>query len=400
MMKKNRFYIITAFILVASFLICIANNELAYAAIKKGDTLGGLKKQRDALIAEQKKQNAQKARTKAEIEASKTKKLQAENELFQTKEDIQKLEENIAATNVQITSEKEKTNDLLRLYQQLQSENVYLSYITGASSMTDLIMRMDAINQFADYNERELNKLEMLQESNNSLNKELEKYQTKLDSQIKSYADSIVVLNDNLEELEEGEVTIAQEIKELIKYYESIPCRDDQDLIECVEIANNTGWLKPVTKGRITSGFGGRNRPTPTASSNHKGIDIGVSEGTPVYPTAAGQVAAIVRKSSCGGNMLYIWTNVNGKPYTYVYMHLKSIEVSVGEKVAVTDIVAYSGGRFYGYDRCTTGPHLHYGLSEGHHFGAPGDLALSKFNAYVIEPPGYPKVGGYFSGRS
>ncbi len=400
-MKKK----ITLFITFITLFSFVFSLSFVKAAIKEGDTLKKLRGQLSSLQAKKASQDAAKKKTKSEIEASKRNMENAKNEVFKARAEVEDIKVEIANTDKEIEQVKDESKDLIRLYQELQSENVYASYITGASSMTELIMRYDAISQIAEYNEKELNKLELLTDSNEKLQKELVKYQEDLAKKITNYENSIDELGDTLAELEEGAVTIQEEInsmKELIKYYEDFGCKEDEDLIACVNaITNNKEWLKPVYSAKITSVVGYRNRPTASASSNHKGIDMAVPEGTPVYPTANGQVGAIVRKSSCGGNMLYIWTIVQGKKYTYVFMHLKDIQVKVGQEVKVTDVVAHSGGgkSTMSYDRCTTGAHLHYGLAEGHFFGAVGDLALSKFNAYIINPPGYPNKGGRFSGR-
>ena len=170
-------------------------------------------------------------------------------------------------------------------------------------------------------------------------------------------------------------------------------------------------WLKPVTKGRITSLYGKRNSPTAAASSYHKGIDIGVAEGTKVYPTANGVVAAIIYPNSpsnrCGGKKLYIWTVVQGKKYTYVYMHLMEIKVEVGQEVNTGQVVALSGGgpkanltNKYS-DNCTTGAHLHYGVAEGGWWGYDNKTyKLSYFNSHTINPPGFPGLYQWFYSRT
>ena len=196
-------------------------------------------------------------------------------------------------------------------------------------------------------------------------------------------------------------------MKALIKRYEDMGCKDNQTLTACVNVSNNEGWLRPISKGKITSLYGKRTSPTAGASSYHRGIDIGVAEGTAVYPTANGVVGAIVEKSSCGGNMLYIWATVKDKPYTYVFMHLKSFApgLKVGDKVVVNQVVAYSGGgkstaaRHGGYDRCTTGAHLHYGVASGGFYGSSKATPLSNFNAHTFAPPGYPGLYQWFYSR-
>lgn len=38
-------------------------------------------------------------------------------------------------------------------FQLMQGENVYMEFISDSSSMTELVMRSDAVNQIADYNQ-------------------------------------------------------------------------------------------------------------------------------------------------------------------------------------------------------------------------------------------------------
>jgi len=377
----------------------------AKTSIKSGDTLASLKQELKNLEAKKAEQNNKKQQTQSQINANKKNMQTAENELENTKSEIASLTEQIEYTNEEIEKLKSETQSLMVLYQKLENENIYVSYITGASTMTELIMRMDAINQLTEYNEKKLKELELLISSNEKMNKELGEYQVVLDKKIVAYEASIEQLGDALSEIELGAVSIQEEIdsmKELIKYYQNIGCSETQELTACVSIANNSGWVKPVSKGRINSLYGYRSKPTANASSFHRGIDIGVSEGTKVYSTAAGTVGTIFRRKSCGGNMVYVWVYVNGKPYTIVFMHLLEIKVNVGDKVTTNTVIGLSGGgstasRNGGYDTCTTGAHLHYGVASGGFYGK--DVSLGKFNSNTMNPPGYPGLYQWFYTR-
>lgn len=397
MIKKLYLYSLR-FLLIG--VVIFAQLCMPVSAASKNKTFGDLKNELSTLKAKKAKQENDKKQTQNEINANKNNIIKTHAELERTKEEIAALEKRVEDTNVEIEKTKELTEKILILYQELQSENIYASYITGASSMTELVTRMDAINFLTDYNERKMQELEQLVESNKKMNKEIENYQVKLDQKIIAYENANDKLADDLKELEHGALTIQQQIdvtQDQVNYYKNIGCKDSQTLIECDNLTlNNTGWLRPISKGRITSLYGYRTSPTAGASSNHKGIDIGVAEGTKVYGTAAGKVAGIVRKSSCGGNMVYIQTVVNGKPYTYVFMHLLEIWVNVGDNVTTNTVVGLSGGgstgtKRGGYDRCTTGAHLHYGLATGYH--------VSNFNSYTINPPGYPGLYQWFYTR-
>ena len=409
MSKKS---LINYLIILLLFLVLFTTRAYATTVIGKDETLGSLKESLKALQKKEQDNKNKKTKTQSEINANKTKIKNAENELMKTQLEIGTIEEQIEHTNGEIQKLKNETENLLVLYQKLENENIYVTYATGASSMTELIMRIDAINQLTDYNEQQLNNLEMLIKNNEKLNVKLDGYKEKLDSNIIAYENSIEELGDELAELEEGAVTIQDEIQNmqaLIKRYQNMGCKDDQLLTDCVKISDNSGWLKPVSKGKITSLYGYRSSPTANASSYHKGVDIGVSEGTSVYPTANGEVAAIVYPTTnatrCGGKKLYIWTYVNGKKYTYVYMHLMEIKVNVGDKVTTDMVVALSGGGPKANltnklsDNCTTGPHLHYGLASGGWYGYSKDTPLSSFNSHTMNPPGYPGLYQWFYSR-
>lgn len=403
----NILRIVFLFIFVSYYSLEYVN---AATQMKGNETLGDLRQTLKDLKAKQAAQNNKKAQTKNQIEANKRSKSNAEDELMNAKNKVEETEIKIDKTKEEIEKLKENITTLMQFYQKMENENVYISYLTGATSVTELVMRMEAINKLTEDNKQKLDEMESLIKNNEKMAKELVVYQGKLDKKIVELEAINETLGEQLIELEEGAVTIKDEIKNmeaLIKYYEGFGCKDNQLLTVCINSSDNSKWLKPVTKGRITSLYGKRNAPTAGASSYHKGIDIGVSENTPVYPTANGVVGAIVEKSSCGGNMLYIWVTVNGKQYTTVFMHLKSFApgIKVGSKVSTTQIVAYSGGgastasKYGGYDRCTTGAHLHYGLASGGWYGSSKSTPLSSFNSHTMNPPGYPGIYQWFYSR-
>jgi murein DD-endopeptidase MepM/ murein hydrolase activator NlpD len=85
----------------------------------------------------------------------------------------------------------------------------------------------------------------------------------------------------------------------------------------------------------------------------HKGLDIAVDSGTPVYSVSSGKV---VHSSWDGlyGNMIKIDT---GGREVFLYGHLKTLNVSVGDKVKVGKLIGRSGSTGF-----SSGPHLHLGL--------------------------------------
>lgn len=115
------------------------------------------------------------------------------------------------------------------------------------------------------------------------------------------------------------------------------------------------GFRWPLNvEGTLTSYFGGRNAPTEGASSNHKGIDIAVPVGTPVFAAASGSVATSSYQAAAGN---YIMIYHGDSTYT-VYMHCSQLLAEAGDSVSQGDVIAYSGST-----GVSTGPHLHFGIS-------------------------------------
>lgn len=110
-------------------------------------------------------------------------------------------------------------------------------------------------------------------------------------------------------------------------------------------------YIKPISGGRQSSGFGRRNAPTKGASSYHKGVDWATPTGTNVYASCGGTVV----KAGWGrgyGYVIYI-DHEDGRQTRYG--HLSKVLVSVGQQVKQGDRIALSGNT-----GVSTGPHLHF----------------------------------------
>lgn len=118
---------------------------------------------------------------------------------------------------------------------------------------------------------------------------------------------------------------------------------------------NHGGLRWPLrVPGRISSEFGSRTSPTAGASTNHQGIDIAVSAGTPIVAAGDGTVVTAAYSASAGN---YIMLYHGNSLYT-VYMHASKLAVSEGAQVKQGDVIAYVGST-----GISTGAHLHFGVS-------------------------------------
>jgi len=373
---------------------------------KAAETLADLKDELKALQNEKKANENKKKNTQAEINSKSAAVKKANDDIVQAENDIEASKIKITESEEEIEKISAETEELLRFMQVMNNENSYLEYVTGSSTMTEMIMRLQAIDQITTYNRESLDNLKILIEENKQLQVDLAAKQVELENKIVEYESSINSLGQDLSELAEISEDINDQIKNqkaLIKSYEDMGCKDNQKLSSCVNIAKNAGWLKPLTKGRVTSLWGYRIHPTKGYYKFHNGIDLGIGEGTKIYSAASGTVAAVTYKSSCGGNKVYVHSYVNGKAYTHYYFHLLKVNVKVGDKVSTDTIIGTVGGgkSTKSYDKCTTGAHLHFGIAKGFYLGggSEGYSSYSKFTSNSINPPGFPGKGVWFYSR-
>ena len=111
-----------------------------------------------------------------------------------------------------------------------------------------------------------------------------------------------------------------------------------------------TGSFRWPTSGRISSYFGGRKSPGGIGSTNHKGIDIAVPRGTPIYAADGGTVTYSGWMSGYG----YLVQIDHGNGYVTRYGHNSSLTVSVGQHVYKGQQVARAGSTGN-----STGNHCH-----------------------------------------
>lgn len=102
---------------------------------------------------------------------------------------------------------------------------------------------------------------------------------------------------------------------------------------------------------RETSGFGYRSDPFNRRTAFHEGTDLAARTGAPILSTAPGKIVYAGIKGSYGRTVEID----HGSGFRTRYGHMNSINVKVGQEVAIGQKVGTMGstGR-------STGPHLHY----------------------------------------
>ncbi len=379
-------------------------------------TLGQMRSELKKLQSQKAEADSKKNLTDSQISALTDEINTITSNISQTKNDIKSTEDDIIKNQNEIEAKEEETNELLKFLQVSSGENVYLEYIFEADSYTDFIYRYSVVSQLTEHNNELMQELSVLVDNLETKKKELAGKQSKLESESNDLNSKMAVLKVNLQNYKEEGTTLEEDINDMkkkIKEYDDLGCRDNEDVTSCIArinsskgsgggttVINATGWSYPLTWGCVTSeyvGYGNRTDWSGSVSGHH-GIDLDcVSEGTKVYAAATGVVARIVRYSSCGGNMVWVYHNINGVPYTTVYMHLLSISAYENQIVTPSTVIgAVGGGSTASYDNCTGGSHLHFGMAYGHN--------AYNFNANSLNPRNiinfpalYYNGGGYFS---
>lgn len=349
-----------------------------------------------------KKAQNNKKLTQSEINKLNSEITAVNNNITKTKGEIVQAEKDIVESEKSIEGKKEESNEFLKFLQISSGENAYLEYLFDAEDYTDFIYRYAIITQMSERNNNLIDELETLISDLENKKIDLSSKQKKLETQLKEFNSKLNTLRANLNKSTQEGASVQEEIedmKENINYYKGLGCGLKDDLDSCVKIALAKTWRFPLASGCVTSEYTGpEDRTDWVGGGQHHAIDLGCNpEGTNVYAAANGTVAATGRYN-CGGNYVYINHNMNGKQYTTVYMHLLSINVYKGQQVTSDTVIGRVGGYstsddYGGYDTCTSGAHLHFGIATGYH-----DTSWS-FNSYSINPRNiytFPYGWGYF----
>lgn len=119
-------------------------------------------------------------------------------------------------------------------------------------------------------------------------------------------------------------------------------------------------WPVP-SSSPISSGFGYRNAPCGSCSSDHQGVDFTPGTGYPVQAIAQGVVREIGNPSGELGVFAIVDHVIDGELVSSVYGHMKigSLTVRVGDEVTTGEQLGLVGNTGQ-----STGAHLHFGILD------------------------------------
>lgn len=248
----------------------------------------------------------------------------------------------------------------------------YWSVLFKADSFSDLLGRLDIINEIMDADQQVIDTLKALQAEIEAKKAELET--SKAESEAAKA--ELLVKKSELDKQRQEAIALVNEIQSNENAYAStLKALDNEEERIQAEIvkkskelaaqqaaqgkspqSNPGGYIWPVDSRYITSTVGGRSSPGGVGSTNHKGTDIGrVGYTSPIYASKAGTVIVSQYSSSYGHYVVIS----HGSGNTTLYGHMSSRKVSVGQYVNQGDVIGITGSTGN-----STGPHLHFEITE------------------------------------
>lgn len=415
-MKKRKIGVfVLAFLMTISFGLPTPANAASSSEIRK--QINVLKEEKEAIQEKIEEVQAQYEENENEIANIIAKKNVIDQEVQLLYEQIRNINEQISSFNVLIADKQDELDNAEANYAQLSEANKsrirtmeeegevsYWEVIFKANSFTDLLDRLNMVEEIASADRRHLQELsdaaenvELAQAALETEKEDLEETKLELDATEleldakREEADALI--QELLEKADDLEALEAEFEAQEQAFLEEIAAKEiEYDAAKQAEweaymatyvppttapaatstnngtttsggstttttttttTASSATWLVPCSYTSITSPFGYRTAPTTGASTYHQGVDLDTGTGWPVYATRAG--IAYTAYGSAAGNYVTI-DHQDG--FKSVYMHLSGFSISNGTIVSAGQQIGLTGST-----GVSTGDHLHFGIS-------------------------------------
>ena len=423
MNKRKKLVSILAGIMAAVMLLSlifslIPTRASAASSSEIKQQINDLKAQKEELQAQMEDVQSQYEANEDEIANIVDQKNVIDQEIFLLHEQIDNINEQLSAYALLIADKQDELDEAKERQEELNAKNKerirameedgsisYWSVLFKASSFSDLLDRLNMIDEIAASDQRRLQEmseaaekvaaaqadLEAEKEELEAAKEELDATQAVLDekqTEAQELLSELIAHGEELSELYEGfeleESALMDEIaqmeqeyneakrQEWLAYmatYTTVPPATTETTSSSGTTTNSSGttsgnnssgttssgtWLVPCSYTLLSSPFGNRDQPTAGASTYHQGVDLAGPEGTPIYASRTGVVTIATNSKSAG----YYVTINHGDGYSSVYMHMTHVVVSKGQAVSAGQLIGYMGST-----GISTGPHLHFAIS-------------------------------------
>ena len=245
--------------------------------------------------------------------------------------------------------------------QQVRSEEErgslsYLSVLFKATSMADLLNRMEFVNEVAEYNKTLIAAMKETRENIKAEKTEMEAKEAQLGEQQDELQGKLDETTKLMNEYAADQKALEQMHAAEEKAADEIDAQIARLIADSDVVPGSEGFIWPVSTSKmISSPIGSRVAPGGFGSTNHKGVDIcNVGYTSSVYATKSGRVLLTNSSGWGGGYGNYVVIDHGGGMST-LYAHMSIVKVSVGQYVTQGDVIGVTGNT-----GASTGPHLHY----------------------------------------
>ena len=409
--------IMAAFMLLSLFLSLLPTPANAASSSEIRKQINHLKEEKEEIKKKIQEVQAQYEENENEIANIISKKNVIDQEIQLLISQVANMNEQLTAYNILIADKQDELDTAEDRYAKLSEENKlrvrtmeeegelsYWEVLFKANSFSDLLDRLNMVDEIASSDKRRLQELseaaELVVEAQDILvseKAEMEEAKAELDAtemeldnkraeadaliqELLTKADDLAALEDEFERQEEE---FLKQIAQKEYEYDEAKQREWEAYMATYVpptqapsagnsgATNNSGgtgsasgggsggtvggggWVVPCSYTSITSPFGYRTSPTTGASTYHQGVDLDTGTGWNVVATRAGTAYCAV--GNAAGNYVTIDHHDGFKS---IYMHLSGFAVSSGTNVSAGQLIGYTGST-----GVSTGDHLHFGIS-------------------------------------
>ena len=400
---------VMAAIMLLSLLFSIIPAVSAASSAELKQELNDLKAERQEIKDQISDLEGQIDENMGEIEKIITKKNAIDQEIALLYQQMDNINKQITAYGLLIADKQDELDEAKARYTELNEKNKerirameengklsYWSVLFEANSFSDLLDRLQMVEEIAKADQRRLAELrdaskavEEAQATLNAEKTELEETRAELDVleadlEVKRQeADAILVelnakddsLEDLLEQQHDADEELQKQIAKAEKEYNDQKKKEEEEERKKQEalqqqqqqqqpqqqpstkpdstVTAGIKWTKPCTYRYLSSPYGYRVHPVYGTWKFHSGVDLAGPQGTPIVATRSGTVTAA---SYSSGNGYYVSIN-HGDGFSSSYLHMTHYVVSKGQKVSAGQVIGYMGST-----GISTGPHLHFSI--------------------------------------
>lgn len=362
--------------------------------------LEALEEERDEIDAQIEELDSDIDANYTEIEGIVAQKNQVDQEIFLLIQQITNTNNQIVEYSLLVADKQDELDIAQEHLEQLQADSKeriramekngkisYWSVLFQANSFTDLLDRLEMIEQIAEADEERIEELcvaaEAVETAKSALEAEvaeleankaemdamqvtLEEKRAESDALLQDLVDRGIEFEALMEEAEEKLESIEADIDEAQDDYEDAKRREwlaanpgygsssTGSTTPSTSAPSSAGWINPCRYTAFTSAFGWRIHPIYGTRKHHNGVDLAGPTGTPIYASRSGTVSGASYDGSRG---YYVIIN-HGDGFKSHYYHLTHYIVYGGQSVSQGQVIGYMGST-----GASTGPHLHFGVS-------------------------------------